>query len=227
MNWAPEIAEVLGRLPFASNATLLARTTADELVVYKPEAGERPLWDFPGGTLAAREALTYEISAAAGLDLVPETILAEGPFGLGSMQRFVSEDQAFDPAPFINSGDASLWPVAVLDIIVNNADRKAGHILRDLEDGRLWCIDHGVTLHDEPKLRTVLWVFSGCDLPEEMVESVRLLADRLDDVLSSEAAQRLNEFETDALRRRVRALLRRPVHPHPPLDRPAMPWPLY
>ena len=227
MPWEPEISEVLGRLPFASNATLLARTADEELVVYKPEAGERPLWDFPTGTLAAREALTYEISAAAGLDLVPETVLADGPFGVGSIQRFVAEDQAFDPAPLINAGDPSLWPVAVLDIIINNADRKAGHILRDLDDGRLWCIDHGVTLHDEPKLRTVLWVFSGCALPEDLVSALEALSEALDGVLSSTAAQRLNEFEADALRRRVRNLLRRPVHPDPPLDRPAMPWPLY
>ncbi|MDH3500203.1 MAG: SCO1664 family protein [Acidimicrobiia bacterium] len=225
--WQPEIAEVLGRLPFASNATLLARSTIDELVVYKPEKGERPLWDFPSGTLAAREVLAYDVSSAAGLDVVPETVLAEGPYGVGSVQRFIDEDQSFDPVPMINASDAALWPIAVFDILANNADRKVGHILRDRSSGRLWSIDHGVTFHDESKLRTVLWAFAGCELPAAMVAAVERLAGALPAVLAGAGAIALSEYETDALTRRIERLRARPVHPDPPMDRPAMPWPLY
>ncbi len=226
-DWQPEITQVIGRLPYASNATLLARTTGGDLVVYKPERGERPLWDFPYGTLSAREVLAYEVSAAAGLDVVPETTLAEGPYGLGSVQRFIDEDTEFDPVPLINAGDASLWPIAVLDLIINNADRKVGHILRERSSGSLWSIDHGVTFHDEPKLRTVLWVFAGCGLPEAMVVALRRLEDALPQILSGRAGRYLDEHEAAALAERVEKLVRCPVHPGPPLDRPAMPWPLF
>lgn len=225
--WQPEITEVLGHLPYASNATLLARTADDELVVYKPEQGERPLWDFPPGTLAAREVLAFEISAAAGLEVVPETVLAAGPYGAGSVQRFINEDRTFDPAPLINSGDRGLWSIAVLDLIINNADRKAGHILRDADTEALWSIDHGVSFHDEAKLRTVLWVFSGCRLPLIMREAVERLEAELPAVLSGAAATQLSSREVEALVKRVESLRSRPIHPHPPADRPAVPWPLY
>ena len=225
--WQPEIDEVLGRLPYASNATLLARTTDDDLIVYKPSIGERPLWDFPTGTLAAREVLAFQVSAAAGFDVVPETVLVDGPFGAGSGQRFILEDQSFDPAPAINAGAAELWPFAVLDLVVNNADRKAGHILREQGSSRLWSIDHGVTFHEEPKLRTVLWIFSGCQIPDEIVAGLDELSDALPSMLDDEAARHLGESEREALRVRVDRLRAQPVHPEPPADRPAMPWPLY
>ena len=223
---APVVTEIIGRFRNASNATLLARTEEGEMVVYKPERGERPLWDFTPGTLAAREVLTFQTSQAAGLEVVPETLFAEGPFGPGSAQRFVEADPEFDAAGPINDADPSLWPVAVLDVLVNNADRKAGHFLKDAE-GRLWCIDHGVTFHSEAKLRTVLWNFAGRPLPEEMVGAAGRLREALRGWLYAEVMRLLGKPEADALTGRVEGLLDNPVHPPPPEDRPPIPWPVW
>ena len=109
--------------------------------------------------------LTYEVARAAGFGLVPATTLIDGPFGQGSAQRYIEEDFEFDPVDMINNGADDLWPVAVLDVLINNADRKAGHIIAETDTGHLWCIDHGVSFHEEPKLRTVLWAFSGRPIP--------------------------------------------------------------
>jgi len=220
------IAEVLGRFRNASNATLLARTDAGHLVVYKPEQGQRPLYDFDCRTLPVREVLTFEVSEAAGLGSVPETRPAEGPFGPGSAQTFVDVDEGFDPAPFINRADDLLWPVATLDLVINNADRKAGHVLAD-RSGSLWCIDHGVALHPLPKLRTVMWGFAGRPLPDEMVVRVRKVRDALDRGLHARAVELLSSVEADALVERVEAILAEPVHPDPPTDRPPLPWPIW
>ncbi len=221
------VAEVVGRLPQASNATLLGRLEDGTLVVYKPIKGEQPLWDFGPGTLAAREALTFEVSEALGFGLVPETVIGDGPFGAGSIQRFIEEDPEFNPAPLINEADPSLWPVAVLDILINNADRKAGHLIGDARDGRLWCIDHGISLHDEPKLRTVLWNFAGAALPNEMVRAAERFLEALRNGLTERVADLLSEQEAAALVSRTRALLSTPRHPEPPDDRPALPWPVW
>ena len=219
--------EVEGRMPYASNTTLLARDRSDGLWVYKPERGENPLWDFAWRTLAAREVLTYEVASAMGLDLVPETVLADGPFGPGSAQRFVAEDLEFDPRPlFIPRLDTRLWPVAVLDLVCNNADRKIGHVVRDKTADRLWAIDHGLTFHSEPKLRTVLWGFAGDTIPAPLVEALGGLRSRLADGLADRVSALLSEEEAGALNDRVESLLSAPVHPHPPDDRPAVPWPL-
>ena len=223
---APVVTEIIGRFRNASNATLLARTEEGEMVVYKPERGERPLWDFTPGTLAAREVLTFQTSQAAGLGVVPETLFAEGPFGPGSAQRFVEADPEFDAAGPINDADPSLWPVAVLDVLVNNADRKAGHFLKDA-GGRLWCIDHGVTFHSEAKLRTVLWNFAGRPLPKEMVGAAGRLREALRGWLYAEVMRLLGKPEADALTGRVEGLLDNPVHPPPPEDRPPIPWPVW
>ncbi len=223
---APVVTEIIGRFRNASNATLLARTEEGDMVVYKPERGERPLWDFTPGTLAAREVLTFQTSQAAGLEVVPETLFAEGPFGPGSAQRFVEADPEFDAAGPINDADPSLWPVAVLDVLVNNADRKAGHFLKDA-GGRLWCIDHGVTFHSEAKLRTVLWNFAGRPLPEEMVGAAGRLREALRGWLYAEVMRLLGKPEADALTGRVEGLLDNPVHPPPPEDRPPIPWPVW
>ena len=220
------VTEVLGRFRNASNATLLAATSTGRLVVYKPEQGQRPLYDFDCRTLPAREVLTFEVSVAAGLSSVPETRPVEGPFGPGSAQEFVDEDDEFDPAPLINRADARLWPVATLDLLINNADRKAGHVIAD-RSGHLWCIDHGVTLHTQPKLRTVMWGFSGQRLPDNMVAAVRRLEKALDDQLHARAAELLSRREADALAERVNDLLAEPVHPFPPTDRPPLPWPVW
>lgn len=221
------VSEIVGRLPYASNATLLGRLEDGTLVVYKPEEGERPLWDFPFGTLASREVLTYEVSEALGFGLVPHTVLGDGPFGQGSIQRFVDEDVDYNPAPLINDADPALWPVAVLDLVVNNADRKAGHLLRDRSSGATWCIDHGVTFHAQPKLRTVLWGFAGRRLPEGMVEALGGLQASLAAGLCDRVAAMLSDREAAAFVHRVGELLDHPVHPHPPDDRPALPWPVW
>ena len=220
------IGEVLGRFRNATNATLLATTDTGQLVVYKPERGQRPLHDFDCRTLPVREVLTFEISEAAGLGSVPETRQAEGPFGPGSAQKFVEEDEQFDPASLINRADTSLWPVATLDLLINNADRKAGHLIAD-RAGQLWCIDHGVTLHTDPKLRTVMWGFSGLPLPGDMVAAVRRLERELDHRLHARTTQLLSGREADALVDRVRDVLAHPTHPFPPTDRPPLPWPVW
>ena len=220
------ITDVLGRFRNASNATLLATTDMGRLVVYKPEQGQRPLHDFDCRTLPAREVLTFEVSEAAGLRSVPETRPVEGPFGPGSAQKFVDVDEEFDPALLINRADDKLWPMATLDLLINNADRKAGHVIAD-RSGHLWCIDHGVTLHTQPKLRTVMWGFSGLPLPDDMVAAVRRLEKELDHRLHARAAELLSRREADALVDRVKNLLAEPVHPYPPTDRPPLPWPVW
>lgn len=220
------VTEIIGRFRNASNATLLATTGTGLLVVYKPEQGQRPLHDFDCRTLPAREVLTFELSEAAGLCSVPETLPAEGPFGPGSAQRFVEADEDFNPAPLINRTDAELWPVVTLDLLINNADRKAGHVIADRE-GRLWCIDHGVALHSEPKLRTVMWGFSGLPLPDDMVAAIRRLDDEMGTRMHARAAELLSVREADALAERVTRLLEEPVHPPPPTDRPPLPWPIW
>jgi len=197
------------------------------LWVYKPERGENPLWDFAWRTLAAREVLTYEVATGLGLDLVPETVLADGPFGPGSAQRFVEEDFDFDPRSlFTPRLDSRLWPVAVIDLVCNNADRKIGHVIHDKTADRLWAIDHGLTFHADPKLRTVLWGFAGEPIPAPLLEALGGLRTRLTSALSTRVAELLSEDEAVSLSARVEDLISAPVHPYPPADRPAVPWPL-
>ncbi|MGF1665820.1 MAG: phosphatidylinositol kinase [Acidimicrobiia bacterium] len=222
------LVEVLGHLPHASNATLLSRDADGTLWVYKPEAGEQPLWDFPWKTLAAREVLTFEVSEAMELGIIPDTVMATGQFGAGSAQRFLSEDDTFDPRPmFTEVLDPVLWPFAVLDIITNNADRKIGHLLKEVGSGRLWGIDNGLTFHHHPKLRTVLWGFAGKPVPAELLDKVALLDESLGAGLCDRVASLLSPVEAGALVSRVRDLLDTGVHPDPPDDRPAVPWPVW
>lgn len=225
MTWDPEVAEVVGRFVDASNATLLATTTAGDKVVYKPTAGERPLWDFPIETLAAREVLTYEVAVALGHDIVPETVLGDGPYGPGSIQRFIDADPEFDPVQLVKAGSKRLWPLAVLDLVTNNADRKLGHLISD--GTRLLGIDHGLTFHPEDKLRTVLWGFSEQPLPAVELLGLARLQEALQAGLGSRVEALLGEEERAALIGRVAALVRHPIHPPPPDDRPPVPWPLY
>ncbi len=225
MAWQPVIEEVVGRFVDASNATLLARTVEGNQVVYKPTAGERPLWDFPVETLAAREVLTYEVAHAMGSEVVPETVLGDGPYGPGAIQRYVDLDPEFDPVAVVQAGSPALWPLAVLDIVTNNADRKLGHVISDGE--HLLGIDHGLTFHPDDKLRTVLWGFSGQALPGETVTALT----RLDIAIRGELGERvealLGREERVTLAARVQELLADPVHPEPPSDRPPLPWPPY
>ena len=223
--WSPEIADVVGRFVDASNATLLATTTTGEKVVYKPTAGERPLWDFPIETLAAREVLTYEVAQAMGHDIVPETILGDGPYGPGSIQRFVDIRDDFDPVAAVRGRAAELWPIAVLDLVTNNADRKLGHLISDGD--RLLGIDHGLTFHPDDKLRTVLWVFSNLALPDQELLALARLDRGLRNGLGQRVETLLGRDERAALEARVDQLRATPVHPAPPDDRPPLPWPPY
>ncbi len=215
----------MGRFVDASNATLLAVTADGEQVVYKPTAGERPLWDFPIETLAAREVLTYEVAQAMGEAIVPETVLGDGPYGPGSIQRFIDMDPNFDPVSLVQGASDSLWPIAVLDVVTNNADRKLGHVISD--GVHILGIDHGLTFHPGEKLRTVLWGFSELELPRKQVAALHRLGAALADGLGDRVEDLLGREERMALRERVDQLLENPVHPAPPNDRPPVPWPPY
>jgi len=217
---------VQGRFVEASNATLLGETSTGELVIYKPEAGARPLWDFDASSLAQREVWTWRIDQALGLGIVPETALGTGPFGPGAVQRFVEAEADETVVALINRSDSTLWPIAVLDVVVNNADRKIGHILR-AGKSQLWAIDHGLTFHPDDKLRTVLWGFAGNALPEHLVRALASLAEQLEGHFGEELTASLGNSEAEAVRHRVAHLGRWGVHPHPPEDRPAIPWPPY
>jgi uncharacterized repeat protein (TIGR03843 family) len=220
---------VEGRLIVASNATLyctvqlLGRSAA---CVYKPVAGERPLWDFPPGTLAAREVAAYAVSRAAGWDVVPPTVMRDGPFGPGMCQLWIETDEGADLVALARSrGHAQLRDMAVFDAVVNNADRKIGHLL-PVSDGRLYGCDHGVCFGEEYKLRTVLWQWRGQRLPERAVGALaRLRAALAGGRLVGELAGLLEAGEIRATRDRVDLLLKHRVHPYPPENWPAVPWP--
>jgi uncharacterized repeat protein (TIGR03843 family) len=220
-----EVVEIVGRFTVASNATMLGITASGVRVVYKPIAGEQPLWDFAAGSLTDREVLTFLVDRAMGFGLVPETVAGAGPYGPGAVQRFVVADEEFDPLPLARRGDDRLWPVAVLDLVTNNADRKLGHIMAT--DCGIVAVDHGLTFHPEAKLRTVLWAFAGRELPRQMLDALELLHEALRGDLGADIRGRLGTNEAAAALERVRGLLKKPVHPMPPDDRPAVPWPPY
>jgi uncharacterized repeat protein (TIGR03843 family) len=238
--------EVKGRLVDASNATLYcmirpagrsargAQTTRKTGVaphpgiacVYKPIAGERPLWDFPVGTLAGREVAAYAVSRAAGWDVVPPTVMRDGPFGPGMCQLWIDHDVDVDLIALSRRTDhAGLRDMAVFDAVVNNADRKIGHLL-PVADGHLYGCDHGVCFAEDYKLRTVLWQWRGKSLPRRSVEVLhRLNAELAEGGLAAELAGLLTESEISATKIRVETLLKHRVHPYPPTDWPAVPWP--
>ena len=198
------LVDVVGHLPHASNTTVLATAEDGSAWVYKPERGEQPLWDFPWRTLAAREVLTYEVAMALAIDAVPETRLATGPYGPGSAQRFMDEDAEFDPRPlFAPRMSESLWPIAVLDIVTNNADRKLGHLLRDRSDGRIWAIDNGLTFHTDDKLRTVMWGFAGQRIPDDLLAALDALCAAFETTIGSRVAELLTEAEARLLGERI------------------------
>lgn len=225
-DWQPYVDDVEGRFVAASNATLLGSTRDGVTVVYKPIQGERPLWDFPSDTLAIREVLTYRVSELLDLHLVPETVLGDGIYGPGSVQRYVDFDDDWDAVALIRRCDHVLWPLALLDVVCNNADRKVGHILRG-SDGSIIGIDHGLTFHSEDKLRTVLWCFADEELPAELTARLVRLDAQLDDQPGEEFRKGLSAGEWHALRARISGLIAEPRHPQPPLDRPPLPWPAY
>jgi len=219
-----ELVEIVGQFVAASNLTVLATDAAGAKWVYKAESAMSELWDFEATTLPRREVAAYRLSEALGFGLIPTTLLAIGPLGPGSAQRFVEADPDFDVRPlFVPEISDDLWPLAVLDVLSNNADRKLGHLLR--EDGRLWAIDNGLTFHAHPKLRTVLWGLAGRRIPQTVLAQVADLAERLDSDLGF--GPLLDESSLSALHARVRSLLATGVHPDPPTDRPAVPWPIW
>jgi uncharacterized repeat protein (TIGR03843 family) len=220
--------EVEGRLIVASNATLYCTVRANQAeaaCVYKPVAGERPLWDFPAGTLAGREVAAYAVSRAAGWDLVPPTVMRDGPFGPGMCQLWIDADPAVDIVALSRRSDhAKLRGMAVFDAVVNNADRKIGHLL-PTADGHLYGCDHGVCFAEEYKLRTILWQWRGKRLPAPAIEALRRLDAALAGDLATELAGLLAPDEITATKHRVELLLEYRVHPYPPEDWPAVPWP--
>jgi hypothetical protein len=211
----------------ASNATLYCTTTLDGVVatcVYKPVQGERPLWDFPDGTLAGREISAYLVSEAMGWGLIPPTVLREGPFGPGMCQLWVDVDEGVDLEALVRSDHPDLRRMAVLDAVINNADRKGGHLL-PTADGRVHGIDHGVSFSTEDKLRTLLWQWRGLPLTEESVEVLTRLRAELEGPLSSWLVEHLTRREVKQTIRRVDRLLQSGVHALPSEDWPAIPWP--
>jgi uncharacterized repeat protein (TIGR03843 family) len=194
--------------------------------VYKPVAGERPLWDFPTGTLAGREVAAYAVSRAAGWNVVPPTVMRDGPFGPGMCQLWIDHDVSVDLIALSRRTDhAGLRNMAVFDAVVNNADRKIGHLL-PVADGHLYGCDHGVCFAEDYKLRTVLWQWRGKALPRRSVEALRRLHAQLaEGTLETELSSLLTPGEIEATRIRVETLLKHRVHPYPPADWPAVPWP--
>jgi len=216
---------IKGRMPSASNVTLLAEVTLEEgtaLAVYKPERGERPLWDFPPG-LCKREVAAYRLSEALGWGLVPLTILREGPHGVGSLQLFVHADFEQHYLTLLERAEhrRQLQQICVFDLLANNADRKSGHCLLG-PNGRIYAIDNGLTFHVEPKLRTVIWDFGGEPIPRDVLRAIRGL---VDEGLPDALAELLEPDEQEALLARGKALARRGRFPKD-ASRMRYPWPL-
>lgn len=247
---------ILGRIASASNTTLLCELGGPdgERVVYKPVRGEVPLWDFPDGTLAGREVASYRVARALGWDLIPETVLRDGPLGQGMVQRWIDEPETDEPGldfvelfpidevpsdyrsvfsgyvedPDTSEGyrevalghaaSAELERLAVLDVLLNNADRKGGHILT-AGDGTVRGVDHGICLHAEPKLRTVLWGWAGEKIPRDMIADVETFIDSPPDLSGL-----ITTAESEALLDRARDLTRTGTMPLPSPHRP-IPWP--
>ncbi|WP_209498909.1 SCO1664 family protein [Streptomyces sp. PvR006] len=246
---------VRGRVREASNAVLycsVAYEGREAACVYKPVAGEQPLWDFPDGTLAQREVAAYEISEATGWSLVPPTVLRDGPYGEGMVQLWIEADpearllalteddeagegwKAVGPAQvaedrtalLVHADTPDLRRLAVLDAVINNGDRKGGHLL-PAPGGHLYGIDHGVTFHVDDKLRTLLWGWAGEELPAEAAGVLDALGRSLapGEPLAARLAELLTDAEVAAVRARVEALRSTGRHPEPSGQWPAIPWP--
>lgn len=270
---------VLGRIRSASNATFLCEANLEDRrvhCVYKPVAGEAPLWDFPDGTLAGREVSAYLVSAALGWNVVPYTVVRDGPAGRGMVQRWVDQpgdvldeqdeaetdpdaetdsgaepdpgpdlvdllpaghvpsgflpilqayDYAGDEVTLVHADDERLRRMAVFDVVINNADRKGGHILAGV-DGGVYGVDHGVSLHTEDKLRTVLWGWAGKPIDDDLLRDVACLRDALLGDLDQVLRPHITNREIDALYARTVGLLENPVMPAPDRRRP-IPWPAF
>jgi uncharacterized repeat protein (TIGR03843 family) len=221
---------LLGLMPACSNYTFLARLgppavppERDRLVVYKPRRGETPLWDFPSGSLCRREAAAYLVSRAGGFGIVPPTVLRDGPEGPGSVQAFIEHDFGCTAFDLFEDHEADLRRICLFDLVVNNADRKAGHVFPDAS-GHVWAIDHGICFHAEPKLRTVLWDFAGTEIRATERDCLECLDAALAGDLGPALADLLEDEEMEALRTRLRGALAASAFPVPGPGR-YFPWP--
>lgn len=219
--------ELIGRLWVSSNNAMLGIVRADGVeaaVIHKPVAGERPLFDFPDGTLGRREVAAFATSQATGWSIVPPTVLRDGPLGEGMLQLWIRTDPDVDPVDLVNAADPRLRRIAVFDAAINNTDRKAGHLL-PVPGGHVFGVDHGVTFSPVPKLRTVLWAWRGEPFTDEELAMLRRLRADLAGALGDRLCELLDPAEVTATRRRIDQLLAAGVFPQPDPRRPALPWP--
>jgi uncharacterized repeat protein (TIGR03843 family) len=253
------VLDIEGRLVDASNTTLRCTITADGVearCVYKPVSGERPLWDFPDGTLAGREVSAYLVGAATGWSPVPPTVLRDGPLGPGACQLWIdtvdadaddgptpllgfvptghipfgwhriakAEDDDGNPYVLAHADDERLARLAVFDVVINNADRKGGHILLT-PDGAVYGVDHGVSFHTQNKLRTILWGWIGDALAPDILDVLGKLRADLDGELGESLCEHLMTSEVRRIGVRIDRLVKAGIYPDPPTDWPAVPWP--
>ncbi len=229
INLRDGVLRVTGRLVDASNATLyaIADIAGQEMVcIYKPKAGERPLWDFPDGYLAHREYAAYLVSEYLGFNVVPLTVLRDGPYGEGMAQEWITIDESIDLAKFFATDHPGLRAMALFDAVINNTDRKIGHLLPINDDVVFGC-DHGVTFHVEDKLRTVLWQWAGDFLTTNEIEILKKAVISLEGELRTQLETLLTTQEIDALAARVQRLLNEGTFPQPNPNWPAVPWPAF
>jgi uncharacterized repeat protein (TIGR03843 family) len=223
------IEEELGMMRWSSNYTFLVSVKQDDITlqaVYKPQRGERPLWDFPDGTLCYREVAAFLTSKELGWMIVPPTALRHGSRGLGSVQFFIDHDPEYNYFSFDATLAPQLMRMALFDCLVNNADRKGGHCLVD-PSGRLWGIDHGITFHSSHKLRTVIWDFAGQPISDTLLTDIDALASKICDeqgAYSKAMRELLSQAEISALEQRTRRLLKTRKYPQPGPG-PNYPWP--
>lgn len=221
--------KVTGRLVDASNATLYATASLDDqslTCIYKPIAGERPLWDFADGSLAHREYAAYLVSEHLGFHCVPLTILRDGPYGFGMVQQWITIDESIDLASFFSTDHPQLRTMALFDAIINNTDRKIGHLLPINKDHVLGC-DHGVTFHPENKLRTVLWQWADDELTAPEIDLLTKARRSLCNELEEDLKPYLTQEEIDMTLARVESLLNAKRFPMPNPNWPAVPWPAF
>ncbi len=222
--------DLQGQFLNGSNYTFMAQLAYEALnvtIVYKPVRGEQPLWDFPNGTLAKREVAAYVMSEALGWELVPPTVYRrKGPLGAGSVQLYIEHDPEYHFFNFNEKDKQRLRPVAVFDLLVNNADRKGSHILMDANE-HLWVIDHGLCFHEEDKLRTVIWDFGGQEIPIPLLDCLEKLHGQLQGKtdLTVQLLNLLQSGEVNAIDRRTRRLLDNRRFPHPGSGHRPYPWP--
>lgn len=220
-----------GLLPYSTNHSMLVwvqHHNTSVRAVYKPCRGERPLWDFPHGTLYQREIAAYLVCEALSFCFVPPTVKRDGPYGIGALQLFIYHDAEAHLFTMQEEGlyDTDILRLAAFDYLINNADRKSGHCLKGL-DGYLWAIDHGLSFHHENKLRTVLWDFVGQRFPADVVESLQRFKACLEqnDHVARDLAVLLDRLEMRALRQRLETMIHTVQYPHPDGYGPHVPWP--